>query len=123
MSTNQRITLFGLCVWTLATLYFVYELFIRVSLGTIATNFISDLDINAAEFALIGTAFYIAYSSMQIPVGIIADKFIQLILDPIKSMLENFHLFAANYFPIKPVPYITDTVSHGFTRRSRVKFV
>ncbi len=40
-----------------------------------APNIISSLDLTAEQFALIGSGYYITYSIMQIPVGMLLDRF------------------------------------------------
>jgi MFS family permease len=62
-------------VWVLGALFFLYEFFLRTYVGTVAHQIIPDLHLNAATFALIGSAYYLTYGLMQIPVGILADKF------------------------------------------------
>lgn len=65
----------GLAIWLLAALFFLYEFFLRTFIGSIAHQVIPDLKLNAEMFAIIGSAYYIAYGIMQIPVGMLADKF------------------------------------------------
>jgi MFS family permease len=55
--------------------FFLYEFFLRTFVGSIAHQLIHDLDLNIEQFTLIGTAYYFAYGLMQVPVGILADKF------------------------------------------------
>ena len=44
-------------------------------MGTVADQIIPNLHLSAEKFALIGSAYYISYALMQVPVGILADKF------------------------------------------------
>lgn len=73
--THQKISLLGFSIWLLAALFFLYEFFLRTFIGSIAHQIIPDLHLNAETFAILGSAYYIAYSVMQIPVGILADRF------------------------------------------------
>lgn len=77
MQKNQQpsITLLGFSIWLLAALFFLYEFFLRTFVGSVAHQIIPDLHLNAETFALIGSAYYVAYGVMQIPVGVLADKF------------------------------------------------
>ena len=65
----------GLIIWSLAALFFLYEFFLRTFVGSVANQVIPDLNLNAETFSIIGSAYYIAYGAMQVPVGILADKF------------------------------------------------
>lgn len=65
----------GLIIWVIAALFFLYEFFLRTFVGSVAHEIIPDLKLNAETFAIIGSAYYIAYALMQVPVGILVDKF------------------------------------------------
>lgn len=70
-----KITVLGFIIWLLAALFFLYEFFLRTFVGTVAHQIIPDLHLNAETFSLLGTAYFISYGLMQIPVGILCDKF------------------------------------------------
>jgi len=74
-SQEQSISLLGFSIWSLAAVFFLYEFFLRTFVGSLAHQIIPDLNLNPATFAIMGSAYYIAYGTMQIPVGILADKF------------------------------------------------
>ncbi|MCI5052325.1 MAG: MFS transporter [Simkaniaceae bacterium] len=61
-------------VWLLAILFYFYEFFLRVLPGTVAKGIMQSMSITAEQFALIGSGYYITYSLMQIPVGLLLDK-------------------------------------------------
>lgn len=71
----KKISILGLVIWLIAALFFLYEFFLRTFVGTVAHQVISDLHLNAETFGLIGSAYYLAYGAMQMPVGILVDKF------------------------------------------------
>jgi len=73
--SETRVTFLGCFVWFLAVLFFFYEFSLRVIPGTIAKPIYDTLKISIEQFSLIGSAYYIIYSIMQIPVGIILDRF------------------------------------------------
>ncbi len=78
MSSSQPkspVSALGLMIWGLAALFFLYEFFLRTFIGSVAHQVIPDLKLNAETYAMIGSAYYITYAIMQIPVGILADKF------------------------------------------------
>ena len=72
---QNKISILGLSIWLLVALFFLYEFFLRTFVGTVAHQVIPDLHLNAETFALLGTAYYIAYGAMQMPVGILTDMF------------------------------------------------
>lgn len=75
MTTQDiKISPLGLFIWSLGALFFMYEFFLRTFVGSVAHQIIPDLHLNAESFATLGTAYYITYAFMQIPVGILTDK-------------------------------------------------
>lgn len=86
-------SLLGTFILILATLYFFYEFFLRVILGTIATELMAALHIGAEQFAMIGSAYYLTYSIMQTPVGILVDKYGVRILVSIACIFCNLGVF------------------------------
>lgn len=75
----QRVTFFGCFLFLLGSLFFIYEYFARTSLDSLNAMphnaFANSLHITPEQLSLIGAAYAIAYSVMQIPVGIILDRF------------------------------------------------
>ncbi len=65
----------GLIVWALGSLFFLCEYFVRVSTGVLSFNLMSELNIDAASIGLLSAYFYYSYITMQIPVGILIDRF------------------------------------------------
>lgn len=72
---EQKIKLLGLFIWSIAAIFFLYEFFLRTFVGSIAHQLIDNLHLNIEQFTLMGSAYYLAYGLMQMPVGILADKF------------------------------------------------
>jgi MFS family permease len=61
-------------VWGIASLFFFYQFIVRVSPGTYVESIISDLSITACQAGSIISLYYIAYTVMQIPTGLILDN-------------------------------------------------
>lgn len=59
----------------ISTLFFFYEFILRVSPGIMAEQLRNSFHINAQALGLMGSIFFQAYAWMQIPVGIIFDRF------------------------------------------------
>jgi len=65
----------GLLIWFISVLFFLYECFLRVFPNTLSEDIMASFHINAEQFALISLSFFVSYAFMQIPVGIIIQKF------------------------------------------------
>lgn len=74
-SSNEKISWLGCLIWGTASLFFLYEFFLRTFVGSLAHQIIPDLHLSLESFAIVGSAYYFTYGLMQIPVGILADKF------------------------------------------------
>lgn len=75
---NNKVTwqyFIGISSWALAALFFLYEFFLRTFVGSLAHQIMAELQLNAKTFSLMSTAYYLAYSIMQIPVGLLIDRF------------------------------------------------
>ncbi|MCH9634577.1 MAG: hypothetical protein S4CHLAM7_13300 [Chlamydiae bacterium] len=73
--TSKKISALGLIVWSCCLVFYLYEFFLRTFVGTVAKSIIADLSLSAEQFALMGAAYYIIYSFMQIPVGYLTDRY------------------------------------------------
>ena len=72
---DQKIKAIGIFIWLIAAIFFLYEFFLRTFVGTIAHQLITDLHFSIEQFTLISSAYYMSYGLMQIPVGVLADKY------------------------------------------------
>ena len=72
---NRSFLLLGVVIWSLAALFFLYEFFLRVFVSTISCKVMADLNLTAQQFATMGAGYYLIYSFMQLPVGILVDRF------------------------------------------------
>lgn len=73
--SEQKVSILGVCIWLIAAFFFLYEFFLRTFVGSISHQLIVDLRLDISQFALLGSAYYLAYGLMQMPVGLLADKF------------------------------------------------
>ncbi len=62
-------------IWVVAALFYFYEYFIQVIPNVLARPLINSLHINTYLLGYLGSAYFIAYVLMQIPVGIMLDRF------------------------------------------------
>lgn len=76
MISENKISFKGMIVWGICALFFMYEFLLRTILGTFQYPLMHDLHLSPVSFALISsTAYQVMYGVMQIPVGIITDRF------------------------------------------------
>jgi len=62
-------------IWVLAAMFYLYELALRISPSIMVNDLMRDLDITAQYIGLLGFAYYISYTPIQLPVGILFDRF------------------------------------------------
>ncbi len=72
---KKKLSFLAFFVWWLASLFFLYEFFLQVFLSTVSEQIMQDLHLDASSYSLITAAYYLPCSLMQIPVGILVDKF------------------------------------------------
>ena len=61
-------------VATLVTIYIVSQ-FLRNSIGVIAPNLAQDLKLSPGEIGLLSSIFFFAFAAVQIPLGLLLDRF------------------------------------------------
>lgn len=62
-------------ICTLGMLFYCYNYFLRVSPSAMHHDLMSSLHISASQFGMLAAFYYYAYTPMQIPVGMIYDRF------------------------------------------------
>lgn len=66
----------GFAVWLICAVFFMYEFLLRTVMGTFQNQIMSDLSLSAVQFSLLSTTiFLLIYGVMQIPAGILVEKF------------------------------------------------
>ncbi len=75
MMQQQSTTLRAWSIWAPTVLFFMYQFIIRVSPGVMQDDIMRRFSISAIEFGALSSIFYIAYASMQLPVGILLDRY------------------------------------------------
>lgn len=103
----------GIVIWMLAASFFLYEFFLRTFIGSVAGQIIPDLGLNVETFALLASAYAIAYGLMQIPVGVLTDRYgvkIILIFAALVCAVATFFFAHAHSF----VSAFTSRLAMGF---------
>lgn len=62
-------------VWGLAVLFYCYEFLLQVSPGVMVSDLMRDFKLNAAQVGNLSALYIYIYAGMQIPVGILIDRF------------------------------------------------
>ena len=72
---TSRVSLFGIIIWFICAIFFMYEFLLRTILGTFENQIISDLNLTLVSFAILSsTSYQLIYGTMQVPVGFIVDR-------------------------------------------------
>jgi MFS family permease len=73
---NRKQTMFGILVCFVGALFYCYEFILRIIPGALQTELSTALGhISATTFGQISALYYFAYSPMQMPVGMLMDRF------------------------------------------------
>jgi len=72
---NEPIRAIGLIICLLAALFFLYEFFLRTFLSTLVPEISSSFKIDPEQLSILAAAYYLTYGVMQIPVGILVDRY------------------------------------------------
>ncbi|MGI4776484.1 MAG: MFS transporter, partial [Janthinobacterium lividum] len=64
-----------LILWALTTLFFAFQFILRLSVGILREDIIQIFAIDTAAFGTLAGYYYLGYAGMQIPLGIMLDKF------------------------------------------------
>jgi len=71
-----KYTVKGIGIWLMCALFFLYEFLLRTVIGTFQHPIMYDLNLSAIEFSMLSSTFYLLiYAIMQVPVGLIVDRF------------------------------------------------
>ncbi len=65
----------AILLWIVANLFFAFQFILRLSVGILREEIMTKFAINAANFGSLAGYYYLGYATMQIPIGIMLDKF------------------------------------------------
>lgn len=72
---ERKITGLALAIFTLASMFYLYEFILQVSPGVMTQGLMRDFNVGAAGVGLISAAYFYGYTPMQIPAGLLYDRF------------------------------------------------
>ena len=61
--------------WMIASLFYAYQYILRVMPNIMLNDIMQQFDINTATFGQFSGVYYIGYSLMHLPIGIMLDRF------------------------------------------------
>jgi len=73
--TNPLKKIFPLLMWTTAAIFYFYEFFLQVSPSVMTKDLMSVFAIDAAGLGMLTSLYFYSYAVMQIPAGIMLDRF------------------------------------------------
>ena len=82
-------------VAALVSIYAISQ-FLRNSIGVIANDLARELDLTATQTGLLSSAFFFAFAAVQIPIGILIDRY-----GPKRTMLGTAVLTVARHNPVR----------------------
>jgi len=62
-------------VWVLAATFYAYEFFIRITPNVMSQTLMRSFAVDAVVLSNLSVFYYYAYASMQVPVGLVLDRF------------------------------------------------
>lgn len=72
---NLQRLLPSLVIWFLAAFFFFYEFLLQTSTSVLRAPLTETYSISATQFGLLSTFYFLAYSLVQVPAGILLDRF------------------------------------------------
>jgi MFS family permease len=72
---KQYKNFYGILSYAIAALFLLYEMAVQTSPSIMVQQLMNDFGIDAAIIGLISASYFITYSLMQLPVGLILDRF------------------------------------------------
>lgn len=75
MSSSRSSFWLGVLSYCLATLFLLYEMAVQVSPSVMVHPLMHDLHIDAAILGMMASTYFYSYTLMQIPVGLLYDRF------------------------------------------------
>ena len=73
--SDKHRNLIGTLIFILASLFLSYEMILQVSPSIMTTQLMGEFNMNAAGLGLIASLYFYSYTAMQIPSGLLYDRF------------------------------------------------
>lgn len=89
-------------VFSITAAFYAYEFFLRVAPAALQADIMKQFSINAQEFGILMSAYYVTYTPLQLFVGSIMDLYgprKTLIIAVISCLVGAIYFVQASYFP------------------------
>jgi len=73
--TNSRATASGKLIWLVGVSFLLFQFFLQLSSGIVIGAIMHEQSLSALVAGLLSSAFYYVYTTLQIPVGLLFDRF------------------------------------------------
>lgn len=113
----NSITWKGLCIWGLATLFYFFDNLLNVSPSVMKPELSIAFNLTAADLGLLSSCYSWAYGLMQIPAGLLMDKFGPRRLFIVASLLcalGSFNFAIANSLKVAAISRILIGLGSSF---------
>lgn len=75
INKNKKITLVAWLICAIGALFYAYEYLLRISPSAMESSLRNHFNLSATGFGLLSSVYYYAYVPMQLPVGVLMDRF------------------------------------------------
>ncbi len=75
LTDSETSNLLAWIIWTLSALFYFYEFFLQVSPSVMSHNLMASFSIDGAQVGNLAAIYFYAFAAMQIPVGMLLDRF------------------------------------------------
>lgn len=91
---TKKTNCLALIIWSTLAAFYFYQFIARSSFITVLTNeFMQHFQIDTAGIGLLGSCYYLIYTIMQIPAGIIVDKYSTKLVASVAAVICSLGLF------------------------------
>lgn len=92
--TTKKSSCFAIVIWSTLAAFYFYQFIARSSFITVLSNeFMQYFGIDATGLGLLGSCYYWIYTLMQIPAGIIVDKYSTKLVAVLATLICSLGLF------------------------------
>lgn len=103
LPTTRIMVVLAWMICLIATLNYSYDFFIRAAPGVMAHDLKNAFQINDTQIGWLSSAYFISYTLMQIPAGVIIDKYNRKIVIGIATslcVLGNYFFSVSHYYEV-----------------------
>ena len=101
MSQSPRLTIYGVYLWLIATIFFFYVVFQRVFIGTLSDQIIQSFHLTTQGYAYLSSVYFLAFGLSNLLAGILYDRYptrTVLLLSLGICVLSSIHFNHTQYF-------------------------